>query len=134
MKTKTESKKVNPGNKLQVHTQDLDNINQIIQLYFEGLHFADLTKLKAIFHPDTVLKAPNIRRTLNEWLSLVATRDIPAVNGAKFDYRVISIDVVNSQAMVKLICPLLGSEYLDFIGLLKENGKWLIVNKMYAYY
>ena len=122
------------ASQLQVHCQDLDCINQIIQQYFEGLHFADVTKLQAIFHPDTVLKAPNVRRTLNEWLSLVSKRDIPAVNGATFDYRVISIDVVNNQAMVKLLCPLLDNEYLDFIGLLKENGKWLIVNKMYADY
>lgn len=41
-------------------------ILELVTLYFDGLHYADTKKLRAIFHPDTILKAPphiNIRIT-----------------------------------------------------------------------
>jgi len=34
--------------------------------------------------------------------------------------------------MVKVECPLFDCEYIDFLGLLKENQQWLIVSKMYV--
>jgi hypothetical protein len=34
--------------------------------------------------------------------------------------------------MVKVKCPLFDFNYVDFLGLLKEQGQWLIVNKMYS--
>ncbi|MEJ6476896.1 nuclear transport factor 2 family protein [Pseudoalteromonas piscicida] len=111
--------------------QDLDQVTAIIQYYFEGLHQGNVEKLDTIFHADAVLKAPKVRRTKSQWLALVASRPTPESQGAAFNYRILSVDVVNHQAMVKLYCPLLEHHYIDFIGLLKENGQWRIVNKMY---
>jgi len=34
--------------------------------------------------------------------------------------------------MVKLECPLFEYCYIDFLGLLKEDGRWKIVTKMYT--
>ncbi|WP_440056962.1 nuclear transport factor 2 family protein (plasmid) [Pseudoalteromonas sp. T1lg65] len=112
--------------------RDIDAISDLVQTYFDGLHHGDSEKLKRIFHPDTVLKAPDLRRDLLSWLSLVETREAPAALGLAWEYRVLSIDIINQQAMVKALCPLLGRTYIDFLGLLKEHGQWLIVNKMYA--
>jgi hypothetical protein len=40
--------------------------------------------------------------------------------------------VVKDQAMVKVHCPLFDFNYIDFLGLLKEDGNWQIVTKMYT--
>lgn len=107
-------------------------ILRIIEQYFLGLHHADTTLLANIFHEDCVLKAPGIRRTLNEWLTLVSQREVPATRGDAFSYRVISLSVEGDQAMAKVYCPLLGAQFFDYLGLLREQSEWKIVNKMYA--
>ncbi len=39
---------------------------------------------------------------------------------------------VDDQAMAKVDVPLLAAHFIDFLGLLKEDGTWKIVNKMYT--
>ncbi len=115
-----------------ITTQDFDQICALVQDYFDGLHQGDTQKLRHIFHVDAVLKAPGLRRNLEDWLSLVAQREVPARRGDAFGYRLLALDLLGEQAMVKVLCPLLGCIYIDFLGLLKENNQWRIVNKMYA--
>ncbi|MCG7547850.1 nuclear transport factor 2 family protein [Pseudoalteromonas sp. Of7M-16] len=111
---------------------EIDKVNDVIKRYCDGLHYADVEKLRNIFCDCAVLKTPGIRRTREEWLALVSRRSVPFEQGEQYNYKVISLDIVGDQALVKLYCPLLGREYLDFLGLLKEQGQWRIVNKMYA--
>lgn len=111
---------------------DRDLVESIVKEYLYSLHHADVSRLENIFHPDAYLKAPGLRRNLGEWLELVAKREVPARRGDAEEYKILSMDVMHEQAMVKVRCPLLDRVYIDFLGLLKENGRWLIVNKMYA--
>lgn len=113
-------------------TSDLTAIEAILQGYFDGLYHGDVTKLTLIFHPDTWLKAPGVRRSLSQWLANVANRSTPAELNKPFAFKVLSIDVVQDQAMAKIHCPLFNFNYIDFLGLLKEDGKWKIVTKMYT--
>ena len=104
----------------------------LISDYCDGLHYGDVAKLRAIFHDDAFLKAPGLRRSLEEWLSAVATRPVPHKEGRSYEFKLLSIEIIKDQAMVKLECPLFDHFYFDYLGLLKENGRWLIVNKMYT--
>ncbi|SFD76524.1 nuclear transport factor 2 family protein [Pseudoalteromonas denitrificans] len=117
---------------LQKNKRDFENITALIQQYFDGLHNGDVSKLKSIFHHDVWLKAPGIRRSLKQWLTDVKERESPIHQERAFEFKLLSIDVVNNQAMVKVQCPLFNFNYIDFIGLLKEEGHWLIVSKMYT--
>lgn len=119
-------------NKIQPPESDVESITAIIQAYFYGLHNGDVTKLKSIFHEDSWLKAPGVRLSLEQWLKAVADRPTPAQQSRAFNYKILSIDIVQDQAMVKVHCPLFDFNYVDFLCLLKEQGQWLIVNKMYA--
>ncbi|MCG7534550.1 nuclear transport factor 2 family protein [Pseudoalteromonas sp. OOF1S-7] len=111
---------------------DLSQIQTIVQCYFTGLHSGDSEALRHLFHPDCWLKAPGLRRTRDEWLELVSLRTSPAEQGAEIACQVLAIDLLGQQAMVKVLCPLFEHNYIDFLGLLKEQGQWRIVNKMYA--
>jgi len=113
-------------------TSDLRAIEDILQRYFDGLHHGDVTKLEAIFHPDAWLKAPGSRRSLAQWLTDVATRLTPVELNKPYSFKILAIDIVQEQAMAKLHCPLFDFNYIDFIGLLKEEGEWRIVSKMYV--
>lgn len=112
--------------------QDFDQIFTLIESYFDGLFHADTKKLRSIFHPDAELKAPGKRRTLETWLDDVATRAKPSDIGMPYHFKVKSIELIGEQAMVKVDCPLFEYQYVDFLGLLKEQQQWKIVNKMYT--
>lgn len=111
---------------------EFELVNAIVQDYFDGLHNGDVTKLRAIFHADAFLKAPGSRRSLEQWLSAVASRPVPSKQGRPYEFKLLSIEVIKDQAMVKLECPLFEHRYIDFLGLLKEDGHWKIVTKMYT--
>jgi len=111
---------------------EFDSVMTLVQDYFNGLYEGDIEKLESIFHADAFLKAPGLRRSLQQWLEAVAGRAIPAQEGQAYDFKLLSIEIIKDQAMVKLECPLFEHAYVDFLGLLKENGRWLIVNKMYT--
>ncbi|NRA15910.1 MAG: nuclear transport factor 2 family protein [Oceanospirillaceae bacterium] len=113
-------------------TSDFSSITAILQNYFDGLHHGDVDKLAAQFHPDAWLKAPGARRSLNQWLTDVSSRPVPAALNKPFAFEILSIDVVQDQAMAKIKCPLFEFNYVDFLGLLKEQGQWRIVTKMYT--
>lgn len=116
----------------QLATGDLASINAILRCYFDGLYHGDVTKLTPLFHPDAWLKAPGVRRSLAQWLADVAVRTSPAELNKPFAFKILSIDVVQDQAMAKIHCPLFDFNYIDFLGLLKEEGQWRIVTKMYT--
>jgi len=120
------------GSYSEPRATDFEAVMSLVQDYFDGLHHGDVKKLRAIFHPDAFLKAPGLRRSLEQWLDAVASRPVPFEHGQPYDFKLLSIEVIKDQAMVKLECPLFDHLYVDFLGLLKENGHWLFVNKMYT--
>lgn len=107
-------------------------ISSIMQQYFDGLHHGDVDKLAAIFDSRCQLQAPGMRLSRDEWFARVATRNSPASRHDPYEYRILSIDIQGSQAMVQVDCPLLGNRFTDYLSLMHENGRWQIVNKMYA--
>ncbi len=104
----------------------------LVSDYCDGLHYGDVAKLRAIFQADAYLKAPSLRLSLDEWLGAVAIRPIPDKEGRPYNFKLLSIEIIKDQAMVKLECPLFDHFYIDFLSLLKEDGRWLIVNKMFT--
>lgn len=111
---------------------DSVQIERLVEDYFTGLHRADRALLDTVFDDRAQLQAPGIRRTKAEWLDLMVSRPVPAERGDAFAYRLEAIDLFGEQAVVRVYCPLLGREFVDFLSLLKEQGRWRIVNKMYA--
>ena len=115
------------GNKV-----DAQIIGALLQDYFDGLYEGDVTKLRNVFHDDAWLKGNNYRKSRDEWLAAVATRPIPKDEGMDYGFKVMSLDIVDDQAMATVDVPLLAAHFIDFLGLLKEDGTWKIVNKMYT--
>ncbi len=111
---------------------DYETIVGLLNDYFDGLFEGDVPKLRGIFHEDAWLKGRNFRKTRDEWLEAVATRPVPRDEGMDFKFNILSLEIVGDQAMAKVDVPLLAAHYIDFLGLLKEDGQWRIVNKMYT--
>lgn len=114
------------------YQSDYEDIVEILNDYFDGLFEGDVEKLRSIFHDDAWLKGNNYRKTLNEWLEAVANRPIPRDQGMEYNFNIQSLEIIGDQAMAKVDAPLLAAHFIDFLGLLKEDGQWKIVNKMYT--
>ena len=112
--------------------EDAQIIEALLQDYFDGLYEGDVAKLRNVFHDDAWLKGNHYRKSRDEWLAAVAARPIPKDQGMAYGFKVMSLDIVDDQAMAKVDVPLLAAHFIDFLGLLKEDGTWKIVNKMYT--
>lgn len=109
-----------------------EEVRRIAHSYFRGLYKADVALLRSLFHEEATLQAPGLRLRRDEWLERVGARPIPCDEGSKADFQILAMDVEQSLAMIKVLCPLFEFRYIDFLTLLKEDGHWLIVNKTYA--
>ena len=114
------------------YQSDHEAIVGLLNEYFDGLFEGDVEKLRTIFHDDAWLKGNNYRKTLNEWLEAVASRPIPRDEGMEYNFKIQSLEIIGDQAMAKVDVPLLAAHFIDFLGLLKEDGQWKIVNKMFT--
>ena len=114
------------------YQRDYQAIIGVLNDYFDGLYQGNVEKLRSIFHEDAVLKGNEYRRTRDEWLDAVANRPVPREEGMGFDFNILSLEIVGDQAMAKVEAPLLAAHFIDFLGLLKEDGQWRIVNKMFT--
>lgn len=114
------------------NVQHYADIARLVSDYFRGLHNSDVALLDSVFDEQAMLYAPGIRRSKAQWLTLVANRPIPKQRGDAFAYQILAVEVLGQQAMVKVSCPLLGEHFIDYLGLLFEQGRWRIVAKQYA--
>lgn len=103
-----------------------------VETYLQALHTGDIEQLRQVFHPDCVLKSPGLRVPRDEWLERVANRPIPANENQPYASEIVSVEIIGGQAMVRANVPWFDKQYVDFLGLLREEGKWQIVNKTYV--
>ena len=114
------------------YSQDYQTIHDLLQDYFDGLYEGDVEKLRSIFHDDAWLKGNNYRNSRDEWLEAVANRPVPRDEQMEYNFNIQSLEIIGDQAMAKVDAPLVAAHFIDFLGLLKEDGQWKIVNKMYT--
>lgn len=114
------------------YQSEYEAIIGLLNDYFDSLFEGDVEKLRSIFHEDAWLKGNNYRKTRDEWLEAVAARPEPKHEGMTYAFNIMSLEIIGDQAMAKLDVPLLAAHFIDFLGLLKEDGQWKIVNKMFT--
>lgn len=120
--------------KKQTVTTDSQAIAQTIDRYFTGIYEGDVTLLGSTFNPGALLfgdvKGVPYAKTLDQYLDGVQHRQSPKDSGKPFKGEIITIDVINSIAMVKTRVKMYDFNYYDLLSLHKINNQWLIVNKM----
>lgn len=115
--------------------EELNAIIDTVYLYLRGMHESDLDALRRAFHPN--LQSYGYREsklsisTGQNFIDLVDSLDTPADIGERFDMGIEQIDVTGSVAHVRVRDLHLGMVYTDYLALVKIEGRWLIVNKMY---
>ncbi|MBP8308055.1 MAG: nuclear transport factor 2 family protein [Burkholderiaceae bacterium] len=119
-------------------TPDQAAIEQTIQTYFDGLYEGDADKLGSVFHDNSALtwdldgKISVLPR--DAWLKMVRERPSAKSQNLARDDAILLLDQSGpTTAFVKVKCQIPPRYFTDYLNLLKTNGKWLIVQKVYAF-
>lgn len=103
--------------------------------YFKGLYTGDTALLRTVFHPDAALFADlggkAYHKSLDAYLDGVAQRASPASLGEPYRMKVLAIDVTHDIAMARVHVPALGFNYVNYLSLVRWQGRWVIVNKVF---
>jgi len=109
-------------------------IENVIQNYFQGYQQADIKLIQQAFHSETrLLSVDNDKldkTEMKDWLKNLEDRHSRG-DIRKGVLEIQSIDVTEYTANVKLKIRFAAFEFTDYLSLLKVDGKWLIVGKIY---
>lgn len=111
-------------------------IEEVIRAYLTGYQNADTKIIQETFHPETRLMSVNKdgfnRIEMKDWLVSLAERNARKEIRSG-EVKIESIDATENAAAVKLKVTFPKSEITDYLSLLKIEGKWIIVGKIYHF-
>ena len=112
-------------------------IEQTLQTYFDGLYEGDADKLASIFHEAAALTFEQDGRItvlpLAQWLKSVRERPAPRARDLARDDAVLLIDQSGpTTAFAKVRCQIPPRYFTDYLSLLKTDGRWLVMQKVFA--
>ena len=121
--------------KMENNQQDSLAIAQALEgYYFKGIYEGNISILKNIYHPGTLLfgdvKGQPYAKTLDQYLGGVANRQSPKDSGKPFKGEILNLRVVNSIAAVEVKVTMYDFVYQEFLSFHRIDGRWLLVNKM----
>lgn len=111
-------------------------IEDVIQDYFQGYQQADTMLIQNAFHADTRLLSVDNgkldKTEMSDWLKNLEDRRLRG-DIRKGVLKIESVDSTDYAASVKVKITFPAFEFTDYLSLLKIDGKWLIVGKIYHF-
>jgi hypothetical protein len=111
-------------------------IEDVLQDYFQGYQQADTKLIQKAFHAQTRLQSVDgakiIVTEMKDWLVSLEERRLRG-DFRKGELKIESMDVTEYAASIKLNIRFPAFVFTDYLSLLKIDGKWLIVGKIYHF-
>jgi hypothetical protein len=121
---------------LSARWADETAIRQTVQYYFDGGKHRDSLTLRKAFHPDArMLFARDGKLAvvpIGEYITRVGSERREPGEVDSTERKVVSVDVVGDAAVAKLELKRPNALLTDYMSLLKVDGRWLIVNKIFT--
>src|SRR5262245_10900964 len=122
-------------NRLDAAPDDAERqaVTATVQLYFQGHATGDGAYFRKAFHPEAKLFSVRDgafeQKPLDQFAGGATGK--PADDEAKRVRRIVQIDIAGTAAVAKveLIYPKVS--FIDYLSLLKLDGRWVIVNKIF---
>ena len=115
-------------------TSDEAQVRSVVESYLQGLKFNDVESLRKAFWPDAKLYFVDKKGGLGQlsqtqWHAMFAGS---AGKEEKGDLKIAALEVTRDIASVKVVENYPGSRYIDYLSLVRFDGAWKIVNKIYT--
>ena len=107
----------------------------IERFYFEGVRNSDTAAAHRAFHPVAVMYSIRdgklAERSIPDWLTAIAERAPKPPKPDAVQRRVVSVDVTGNAAVAKTELVQSEAVVTDYLSLLKVDGEWIIVGKIF---
>lgn len=114
---------------------EFNAIEEVISLYFKGLHEGDVSLVHTLFLPSAGIcgyyEGDLVNMNLAEYLSVLRHMSPPQRIGEEFNMRISGIDHVGNTASARTRYLFEALNYVDHLSLLKVNGEWKIASKVF---
>lgn len=112
-------------------------IEAVVHKYLDGLYEGDADLLASVFHPSSALVREQdgtvSRVPVADWLAAVRGRPSPKARGIVRNDEVLQIDEAGpTTGFAKVKCAIPPRNPTDYLSLVKADGRWQIVQKVYA--
>lgn len=117
---------------------DRTAVEHLLGRYFDALYHGDARALGEVLHPTAIYATATsgelLRLSMADYLPLVAARSKPSEAGEIRSEEIVSIDLVGgTMGLAKVRCALFGRDYVDLLSLLKVDGRWWVLAKVFHY-
>lgn len=125
-----------PGTRLLAgEPADIEQLQAVVQTYFDGMFESSAEKTLAAFHPqarisgvtDGVLRSTDVEG----FAAFVATQPSAAAAGETPVLDILSLEIDGDTAVARVRDVYLGRTYLDTLTFLRIDGEWRIHDKIY---
>ena len=109
-------------------------VRAVVEQYLHGLKFNDTTSLRAAFWPEARLFYVKADGQIGQWTqpSWYASFAGNVGHEEQGELRIAALEVTRDIATAKVVEDYPRSRYTDYLSLLRIQGRWWIVNKIYA--
>lgn len=106
-----------------------------VEHYLKGHATGDPKEFSAAFHEQARLfwvdpQGNLMTRTSAEYIA--GAKGSPAPDEAKRKRSIVSIDVTRTAGVAKVELDYPGTHFIDYLALLKINGEWKVINKIFT--
>ena len=113
-----------------------DQIQKVIELYSDSMENSDPDKVKIAFHANAkvvgYLHGDFMELSTEEFAGFVAAqKPSPKEKNENITFDILSCDIEGTIASVKIRDQYLGITFLDILSLIKQEGEWMIYNKLF---
>ena len=117
-------------------TDRFAEIRPVLMQYFDALYTCDTDLLEQVFHPRAIYatadEMPPLIRSMQEYFPVVAERTSPASQDAPRRDVIESIEIAgDNTAMARVRCTINTRDFVDFLTLIREDGQWRIMSKIF---
>ncbi|KQV84265.1 nuclear transport factor 2 family protein [Rhizobium sp. Root1220] len=113
---------------------DQQAVEAVVHLYIEGMTFANEAALRKAFHPQCAVIGHYENAvewlTRDEFIAAIVSEGA-AAPGTQPHLDIQMLDIIGDAATVKVSDSFAGMRFTDYLSMLKIQGRWTIVNKLF---
>ncbi|MBB3343957.1 nuclear transport factor 2 family protein [Luteimonas sp. RC10] len=119
--------------------REAEAIADALARYFDGLHHSDVSLLAQVFHPQAHYFSASdghlLHLDMTQYFPIVAARPSPASQGHARTDRIVSLELAGPvTALAKVTCSIPPKAFIDLLTLVKLDGQWRIVSKVFHHH
>lgn len=113
---------------------EIDAVRAVVVEYLEGMIWGQAERVERVFHPRAIQVGHYAgdleflsREGFVDWVRSATTQ----AAGTPYVAELISVDVTGNVAVAKVSDTCFGSDFVDWLVLIKDGGQWQIVTKAF---